>query len=193
MDFGVPIIVENDVNAAAIGEAYYGAAIDCPDFLCLTFGTGVGGAIVSDGKLLRGADGAAGEFGQMKASKDCFYEEKASVFALVQAALEIDPSLKNGRLIIENLENKDVRAIFDAWINEIITGLVSLTHIFNPPLIILGGGIMENHWLVKDIDERLKKAVLPSFSNVKTRPALLGNRAGMYGAHRQLLELMKGI
>lgn len=62
--FSVPVVVDNDVNMAAIGEAYLGAGKDQRDFLCLTYGTGIGGAIVQDRQIFRGSSFSAGEFGR---------------------------------------------------------------------------------------------------------------------------------
>ena len=61
--FDVPVMVENDVNSAAMGEASYGAGKDYDSFLCLTYGTGVGGAIIQNGALFHGSSFSAGEFG----------------------------------------------------------------------------------------------------------------------------------
>lgn len=64
-ELGVPVSIDNDVNCAAVGEGHQGAAAECPDFLCLTYGTGIGGAIVIGGSLYYGQTFAAGEVGHM--------------------------------------------------------------------------------------------------------------------------------
>ena len=69
-DLGVPVSIDNDVNCAAVGEGRLGAATGCPDFLCLTYGTGIGGAIILGGKLHYGQTFAAGEVGHMTLRAD---------------------------------------------------------------------------------------------------------------------------
>ena len=108
-EFQVPTAVENDVNAAAIGEAVFGAGQNQKDFVCLTYGTGVGGAIFTNGKLYSGSSYSAGEFGcivihpeERNPAKDLFsgcYERYASTTALVNYAKKLDASLSNGRII----------------------------------------------------------------------------------------------
>lgn len=190
--FHVPVCVENDVNAAALGEGHYGAARDFSDFLCLTFGTGVGGAIVINGNVYRGCAGVAGEFGHLVTHADgracacgqegC-YEQYASTTALVRAAKEVEPSWNNGRALFAALTEKDARAeqVVDRWIDEIILGLASLVHIFNPACIVAGGGIMNEKYVTDALDVRLKQKTMVSCHDVQLRQAALGNRAGLMG------------
>jgi len=189
--FHVPVFVENDVNAAAIGEAYYGSCIDEKDFLCLTYGTGVGGAIVINREVYKGSLGIAGEVGHIPIHPDgelcncgnrgC-YERYASTTALVRMVQEIDPTLTNGRAIFQAAEkNSEINGAIDRWIHEIVLGLVILTHTFNPSLIVLGGGIMGQTQLIPKIQNLLHASVMPSFRNVILKPAKLGNEAGIYG------------
>ena len=192
-EFHVPVVVENDVNSAAMGEAIYGAGRAHKDFLCLTYGTGVGGAIVQEKEVYHGSSFSAAEFGaivthaeeRINSSSffDGCYERYASTTALVRNAMAYDPRLDNGRKIFENLDDPKVMAILDSWVDEIMLGLSSLTHIFNPSCIILGGGIMVQPLILEKIRQKVSKYIMPSFSHVAIKPAELGNSAGLLGAN----------
>lgn len=191
-NFSVPVCIENDVNAAALGEAYFGAGKGEKDFVCLTYGTGVGGAIFTNGSLYSGNSFSAGEFGAIithpedrTPERDLLsgcYEKYASTTALVQNASKSDSALCNGRKIFERIKEPAVTQIVDAWILEIIYGLVTITHILNPSCIILGGGVMEQDYVVSRIQELFPAHIIPGFSSVKIKKAALGNHAGMLGA-----------
>lgn len=193
--FQVPTAVLNDVNSAALGEAACGAGQGRDDFLCLTYGTGIGGAIIMNGEVYSGAGFSAGEFGGIithpearNAGEDMFsgcYERYASTTALVKLVGSCFPNLKNGRDIFAKLGDPEVKKLVDQWIMEIVYGLVSLTHIFNPSLIVLGGGIMEQGYVVRRVRENLKEQIMPSFRDVEVAAAKLGNTAGMLGAAGQ--------
>lgn len=197
--FKVPVAVENDVNAAAIGEAVFGAGRDISHFLCLTYGTGVGGAIVIDRQIYTGHRFCAGEFGAMvvhasdrNPKEDMFsgcYERYASTTALVKKALQVDETLKNGRIIFSRLEEEKVKRIVEEWILEIIYGLTTLIHIFNPTCVVLGGGIMGQTYVIKRIQELLYDNIMPSFHEVMIKQAELGNTAGLLGAAQCALEI----
>ena len=190
--FGIPTRVENDVKCAALGESNFGAGIGVRNYVCLTYGTGVGGAIVSDGKLCDGASFAAGQFGallvhpeQRTGNGDFYaggYEKFASTTALVQKASQYDPALTNGKQIFAQLGNDPVREIIDNWIDEIVLGLCSIVHILNPAMVILGGGIMEQHYIPDQIRQKLIPCLIPTCRNLLIRSAALGNRAGLFGA-----------
>lgn len=191
--FSLPVMVENDVNSAAIGEAIYGAGREYSDFLCLTYGTGIGGAIIQDKKIFHGSSFSAGEFGAIVThgeaktfNTDFFdgcYERYASTTALVNSVSAYNPSLTDGRKIFERLEDEGVKVALDLWTNEIILGLTTLIHIFNPSCVILGGGIMVQPYIFEQIETKIYKSIMPSFTHVKIIPAALGNTAGMLGAN----------
>jgi len=193
-DWQVPVDVENDVNAAALGEAYFGSARGIADFLCLTYGTGIGGAIVIDGQIYRGLHGLAGEFGHLvthaqdglpcTCGQTGCYEQYASAAALVRQAVRINPAWSNGRLLTEarDAAKPGVIPVLEYWAEEVACGLSSLIHCFNPSLIVLGGGILSDENIFQRILRHTLNRTMPSFARgLVIRPASLGNQAGLYG------------
>lgn len=195
---GLPVSVENDVNSAAIGEAHFGAAKGISDFLCLTIGTGIGGAIFINGKLYIGANGIAGEVGHMTThldgvscncgNKGC-YEAYASTSALVRRAEKELGKKVTGRDLFAARAEAKVSSLFDEWADEVVAGLTSLTYSFNPQAIVLGGGMMSQPEIIALIREKYAQRVIPSFSRTEILSAELGNQAGIYGAYYSALEL----
>lgn len=191
--FHKPVMVENDVNSAALGEAVYGAAQSFDNFLCLTFGTGIGGAIVINRQIYRGANGVAAEFGHIlthplsetsKVGGLPYYEKYASTTALVKMAQQVDPECVDGKVLFDKIQGGDdnLKRILHSWVTEVAVGLASIIHIFNPAAIIIGGGVMEQESLVQLVEEQTKALIMESFSEVKIVKALLGNKAGLLGA-----------
>lgn len=190
-ELGVPVWVENDVNSAAWGEACLGAGKGCKDFLCLTYGTGIGGAIVLNGQLYRGANWSAGEFGSMQLFSQkpawqgfggAYYENYASAAALVEAVKMMDPTLTNGRKVCARMDDPAIAPLVEQWVSNVSFGLSTLIHIFNPGLIVLGGGILQNEELFRRIDACTRTQLMPGFEVVQLKQAQLGNRAGLIGA-----------
>lgn len=187
---GIPVTVENDANCAAVGEANFGAAKGLTDFLCITYGTGIGGGVYLGGKLFTGCQGFATEIGHIVTHADgprcscgqrgC-YEKYASTSALVRKAAEKGLA-QNGRELYARREDPEIAALLDAWCDEVVAGLVSLTRAYNPQAIILGGGLMTQADLVEELHRRFCAQVIPVFRSTRLIPAALGNQAGVYGA-----------
>ena len=197
---GIPTFVENDVNSAALGEAHFGAAKGVSDFICLTLGTGIGGAIFLNNKLYKGSSSSAGELGHMiihSGGKQCTcggegcYECYASASALIKAVNKVSPVELNAFQIFEkeNIEKPEIRSEIDKWIDEIIVGLVNIIYIFNPSMIVLGGGIMNEDYIIELIDRKIYTRLMDNFKNVKIVRPKLGNDAGMIGAAYEASKL----
>lgn len=200
--FNVPVAVDNDVNCAAIGEAHFGAAKGAKDFLCLTYGTGVGGCIYINGDVYRGSKFAGGEFGHMATHKDgrpctcgrigC-YEAYAACRVFTKSVSDRMGKKMNGREIFmeENLKNPVIIKEMDNWEDEIALGLRNLCYIFNPSLIVLGGGIMSEDLLLGHVRHKVNAQLEPNYKHVKIEKAQLGNKAGMLGAAWLASERLK--
>lgn len=204
-DFGLPVTVANDANCMTLGEVWVGGAQGYTDVIGVTLGTGVGGGILTGGRLLEGARGLGGELGHYRThaldgvpctcgATGC-WERYAATTALVRAAQEKDPAWKDGRAIFAAAEagNETVLALLDAWTDEIAQGLAGMVHIFNPQLILIGGGVSaQQKLLIEPIAEKVKASVMPAFAEgLEIRAAQLHNDAGMVGAvyyFRQTME-----
>ena len=190
---GIPTFVENNVNAAAMGEAKFGAAKGADDFICLTYGNGIGGAIYINGRLYKGCGSSAGELGHMithAGGKQCncggegCYECYASATALVNSVNRITAKPLDAFQIFdrENFEKPEIRFEIDKWIDEIIIGLINIIYTFNPPLIVLGGGIMNEDYIIDLIDRKIYNRLMDNYRNVNIVRSRLGNDAALLGA-----------
>lgn len=189
----IPTFVENDVNAAAMGEAMFGAGKGVNDFICLTYGTGIGGAIFLNGKLYKGASSSAGELGHIithAGGKQCTcggegcYEAYASANVLINSVNRVSKKKLDAFQIFEkeNFEKPEIRSEIDKWIDEIIIGLINIIYTFNPPLIVLGGGIMNEDYIIDLIDRKLFPKLMDNFKDVNIVRSKLGNNAALLGA-----------
>ena len=157
---------------------------------------GVGGGLLTGGRRLEGARGLGGELGHYRThalngvpctcgATGC-WERYAATTALVRAAQEKDPAWKDGRAIFAAAEagNETVLALLDAWTDEIAQGLAGMVHIFNPQLILIGGGVSaQQKLLIEPIAAKVRASVMPAFAEgLEIRAAQLHNDAGMVGA-----------
>lgn len=186
-----PVFVENDANCAAWAEYEIGASKNCPNSVMLTLGTGVGGGIIVDGKLLKGKNGAAGEMHfKMRTDNhrkctcgayDCF-EAYCSGNGLKWTGEEISGN-KNITTydIIDGINNGDkiMIEIFNKWQNDILAGIVGLADLFDPDCVVLSGSMAQ----FVDVDyltEETNKQVVTTPTRVVK--ATTGNYSGMIGA-----------
>lgn len=189
--YSLPVILENDVNCAALGEKWKGAGKGIKNFICLTIGTGIGGGIILNNNLFRGEGYIAGEFGHIQISSG-EYEKYASTTALIRMVKEKVGKELSGKEIFE-YEKQDLgvyKEIINEWIENITEGLLSIIYIFNPSNIILGGGVTkQGDYLLEKIENSLNKKLDKNFKNIlKLSFANLGNDSGMIGATYLLLQ-----
>lgn len=194
--FSVPVTVINDANAAALGECFTGRAAGLANVVMVTIGTGVGGGIVIGGQLYGGSRGIAGEIGHFTLYQDgprctcgkrgCF-ETYASTTALVRAACKAigDPQL-DGRAIFARAVAEDalLLGVIGRWLDDVAAGITGLVHIFNPQMVVIGGGVSAQTTLFIDpLRERVLSGVMPRFAEgLAVESATLGNQAGLIGA-----------
>jgi glucokinase len=193
---GTPIYLENDANAAALGEKWMGAGRDVNDLVLLTLGTGIGGGIITGGRVLHGFVGMAGELGHMTVFPDgnpcgcgnygCL-EKHASATAIVGMArmLSLGEGVSSEEVYNLAVEGNDrARMIFHTMGTSLGIALATLMNIFNFPLYLLSGGVLAawDQFAPPMLAEIEKRSF--TYRNTKTRveKAILGNEAGLYGA-----------
>jgi len=205
----VPVVIENDANAAAWGEFSYGSASDAHELLLVAVGTGIGGGVVVDGKLVRGWFGTAGEIGHLRVvpnghpcgcGQHGCWEQYASGSALVRFARERvaegdrllseaggDREGIDGQLVTRLAKAGDplcvdLLADLGRWLGE---GIASLCAVLDPQLVVLGGGVGEAGDLVMVPLKTAYDTTLPATDNrphAQIRAASLGNAAAIIGA-----------
>ncbi len=187
--------VENDANCAAIGEFWLGVGSRFKNFILLTLGTGVGGAIFIDGKLFTGAYGAAGELGLITLYPDGYtcnsgnkgsLEQYCSIGAIVRETGK-EPALL-GELAAAG--DKNAIAFWQQYGRTLGIGLTSLMYVLTPEAIIIGGGISaSSKYFLPAAKEEIERRVTPtSRLELKLLTAQLGNNAGMLGAAKLAWE-----
>ena len=208
-EFQLPIAMENDANAATLGEYFYGSGRGIKNFMYITVSTGIGGGMVTDGKLFKGANGNAVEIGHTTinfkgplcgcGNKGC-WEAYASGTALARFAKEaIDKGRKTMIKDIEQDYNKiKAEHVFaaakqgDHLARELLVqeayflgvGLANMVNSFNPDCIAIGGGLSHEWDLFYEpmMDVMREKALKANWENLKVVKAKLGSDAGVIGA-----------
>lgn len=196
--FGIPCEIENDVNCAALAEYRSGAAKGSSSALCLTIGTGIGGAAILDGKILRGFTGSACEVGYMHMRGSSFEELGAASILSKRISERKGGSAADwdGKRIFREAKKGDRDCILalDELCAALGEGISNIVYILNPEVVVLGGGIMaEKDYLYPRIRRELDKNLIPMLSeNTKLRMAKHKNEAGMLGAYYHFCAVRGG-
>jgi len=199
---GWPVFLENDANAAAVGEMWLGAARGCHDVVSVTLGTGVGGGVILNGKLWRGSHGSAGEIGhttvdpfsglKCKCGNTGCLELFASATAIVRMARELGMKAPTAEEVYEAGRNADEQAlsVFKRFGMYLGIGLANLINLIDPQVIVITGGAV-NGWdlfadeMYRQVGERAFRAIA---QQVKIARSECGDNAGLLGAARLAFE-----
>ncbi|WP_396128185.1 ROK family glucokinase [Exiguobacterium mexicanum] len=203
---GLPAVLENDANAAALGEMWKGAGEGASELLAITLGTGVGGGVITNGNIVHGAAGMAGEIGHITVERDetkavmcgcgrkgCI-ETIASATGVARLALQ---KRKDRTTSLNELKEVTARDVFEAYkandavatevVNE-MTEYLGLTisniaNTLNPKMIVIGGGVSKaREALLEPLDEQFKRFALERvYTSTAFKIAELENDAGVIG------------
>ena len=208
---GFPVKAGNDASVAALGESWVGGK-GCENMVFVTLGTGVGGGIVVDGKLLYGTHGAGGEIGHMvmnpleteqcTCGKYGCLEQYGSATGIVRVAKK---HLEEKRVpsVLRNVEVLTCKDVFDAakakdrLAQEILeevfaylgAAIANICNAVDPDAVVIGGGVSKaGQFLLEGVERHFQKHVFHAVSPVEIRLASLGNDAGAYGAFKLILD-----
>ncbi|MGF1683907.1 ROK family protein [Photobacterium minamisatsumaniensis] len=209
----MPVELENDVNCVALAEKWLGNAIDSENFLCITLGSGVGGAIYFNNQLVRGHRYMAGEFGYML-TRDLFTNQELpatmSFTASVKEGLRRQYVLRKGGLTLEEVSGRDVfsfakagdaiaQGVLESFYEHVAIGLYNLTFILNPEKIIIGGAISERREILEKITDKfqniinheraIKDTLVSDYVTIES--AKFNNDSGLIGAVYHFITMSK--
>ena len=204
---GIKVKAGNDANVAALGEAWQGGGKDYDDIVMITLGTGVGGGVIINGKILTGYNGGAGEIGHMHVddnetdSCNCGRKGCLEQFTSATGVVRLAKRLMNNtdketkmREFGENITAKDVFDLAkegDAGANEVVetmgtylgTAMSHIAVVVNPQAFIIGGGVSKaGQFLIDAIKDKYRETCFAACGDAAVHLATLGNDAGMYGA-----------
>ncbi len=204
----LPVKIINDANAAAFGEAKFGAGKNYQDSVLITLGTGVGGGITINGKLFEGGKSAGAEIGHTVIVEDGYpctcgrkgcFEAYSSATALIRKTKEVMQENKDSAMWKSyNLDtvsgktafdyaksDKAAKSVVDWYVKYLACGITNIANVFRPQVIMIGGGVSEQgETLLAPVREAVNSQLFggTAFAPVKIVKATLGNKAGAFGA-----------
>lgn len=208
---GLKVKAGNDANVAALGEMWMGGGKGCRNIVMVTLGTGVGGGVIIDGKILAGVDGAAGEIGHIPVRDDeklacgcgkhgCL-EQYASATGIARLAKEYLEE-HDDATILREADEITAKEVFDAakqgdavaleqvenFGRTLGKALASISCVVNPEAFVIGGGVVKAGKILIDVVQKYyRQYAFHASRETEFRAAVLGNSAGMYGGVKMVL------
>jgi glucokinase len=188
------VALENDANAYALGEGFAGAAKGMTDYVVITLGTGIGGGVVTGGRLLTGAHGMGAELGHMVLGHDelcgpgCrglgHFEAICAADALERRAKEMGLSQKPVlKELWERREEAAVAPLWDFALDNLARGIASLIHVFDPQAVIVGGGLRKGANFMELLEARVPRYLGEAFKQtLNLRSSALDTDAPIFGS-----------
>ena len=182
LKYDLPYSAENDGNCAALAEVWLGAAKDAQDMALVVCGTGIGGAVVIGRKVIHGKNYCAGEFGMCITGVDeengnlVSWSLSGSTLALVKdyaKRIGEDPERWDGKRIFELADQNDrlAKACVNRFYDNFVIGLHTVQHVYDPQIILIGGGISSRKSIVAEIEAAMDR-LYESFTEVLSRPTV---------------------
>lgn len=206
--YSVPVFIENDANAAAVGEKVFGAARDNRNFVCVTLGTGIGAGIFIDGKIYRGSTGGAGELGHMILdfspgapvcgcrNQGCFEALASGIAIALRAAKVFGRKEITAHDVVRMAQEGNGQALeLLADTARIIgIGFANIVNLFNPEKIIVTGSLAESEDLILKpaVATMMGSAFSTNAKVVRVVRSTLENRAGVLGAAALVIQCLSG-
>jgi len=196
-EFPYPLFIENDANCVALAESGYGHAVGVSDFLVLTVGTGIGGALFLNDELYTGSQFKAGELGKMRINYNTHPNSTLHEFAAMPPliknykALELEntPDVITGEHIFEHAKrNERVEQLITDWVDTLCIGIFNMAVTLNPQKILIGGGVSENPDYISLINERMENIWEWEDFKVPIVACKYYNKAGVTGAYHLAKE-----
>lgn len=195
---GMPVKVANDANLAALGELWQGGGKGCRNLVLFTVGTGIGGGVICDGRIVSGATGGGGEVGhlpmpfhtewQCSCGKYGCLEVTASATGIIRAAREFSPFKEMEQVTAKDVYDaaaagdENARRVTEEAGAALGTAAAILGCVVNPEVILLGGGVSAaGRALLDPVEAAFQKNVFPPCREVRFALAQLGNNAGIFG------------
>ncbi len=181
----ISVTVDNDARCFILAESVFGAAKGCQNAIGVTVGTGLGGGVIINGKIYRGATGSAGEFGHTNIEKEREWEEVSSGLGLVGIYKELFGKKASSFKIMDLAKRGDGEALkaIEALAENLGTGLADIIESFNPEIIVLGGGLAEEDIMIAAAKKYIREKVfLPSLAKTRIEKTKLGPISSALGA-----------